>query len=146
VKYLLDFGSCVAATSGLWPRIAKRILLRAPGEVGLSSLSLASLARAAGEGRSPGRSRVALLEFLSPLAVLDFDAASALARAELASAGGELLFPGVELDEGDLLLAAQAVAHRLVLVTTKIEAFPRIRGLKTADWRAESLRRQAASP
>jgi tRNA(fMet)-specific endonuclease VapC len=139
VKYLLDFGSCVAATSGLWPRIAKRILLRAPGEVGLSSLSLASLARAAGEGRSPGRSRVALLEFLSPLAVLDFVAASALARAELASSRGEL-------DEGDLLLAAQAVAHRLVLVTTKIEAFPRIRGLKTADWRAESLRRRAASP
>ena len=44
---------------------------------------------------------------------------------------------GTPLDDFDLILAACALSHDLVLVTNKIRHFKRIQGLKLENWTQE---------
>jgi len=44
---------------------------------------------------------------------------------------------GVPLDDFDLILAACAMTHNLVLVTNNTKHFKRIEGLRMADWTSE---------
>lgn len=44
---------------------------------------------------------------------------------------------GNPLDDFDLILAASALAHNLILVTNNIKHFRRFEGLKIADWTSE---------
>ena len=44
---------------------------------------------------------------------------------------------GTPLDDFDLIVAACAITHNLILVTNNIKHFERIEGLKTQDWTYE---------
>jgi len=81
--------------------------------------------------RYPDRNRIALLEFLLPFALLDFDQAAAVEYGRI-----RLLLEskGQPIGPMDLLLAAQAKAHDLILVTNNEKEFARIEGLRLENW------------
>ena len=65
--------------------------------------------------------------------MLPFDRAAAELHAELRYG-----LRHAPIGERDLLIAATAVAHGVILVTGNAAAFNRVRGLQVEDWTQES--------
>jgi tRNA(fMet)-specific endonuclease VapC len=71
------------------------------------------------------------LEFLLPFTILDFDQAASAQYGQIRSL---LESKGRPIGPMDLLLAAQAKAHGLVLVTNNEKEFKRVKGLRVENW------------
>lgn len=96
-----------------------------PGEIAVSSLTVAALEAAARRSRDPVRNRRALAQFLLPLVVADFDAESARCLGRI---GGEAGFGGAQMAHS-LLLAAQALRLNATLVTAQPALYAGIDGV-----------------
>ncbi|MCX5643506.1 MAG: PIN domain-containing protein, partial [Phycisphaerae bacterium] len=81
------------------------------------------------------RNRVALLEFLFPFTILDFDQNASVDYGRIRSL---LESKGRPIGPMDLLLAAQAKSHNLILVTNNEKEFRRIEGLRIENWATAS--------
>jgi tRNA(fMet)-specific endonuclease VapC len=98
----------------------------------ISSISVAELQYGVYNSQNIEKNHVSLVEFLAPFEIIDFDDNDAeqfgKIRAELKKVG-ELIGPY------DMLIAAQALAKNLILVTNNTNEFKRIDGLKLEDWK-----------
>lgn len=128
---LLDTDACIAIIRGRAPAAVSRLRRRAPGTVGLSSITLAELRFGVEKSRDPGRNAVALAQFSAPLRVLPFDDAAAEAygvlRLRLESAG-------TPIGPLDTLIAAHALSLGLGVVTGNRREFARVPGLRIEPW------------
>ena len=85
------------------------------------------------ESRRPECKR-ALAAFLSSaIAVLDYSEQDAQAAGEIRA---ELERQGERIGEYDTLIAGQAFARNLILVTANTREFERVKGLVVEDWTA----------
>jgi tRNA(fMet)-specific endonuclease VapC len=78
------------------------------------------------------KNRIALTEFLAPFEILNFDDADAELFGRLRA---DLKSKGTIIGAYDMLIAAQALARNLILVTNNTGEFKRIIGLKLEDWK-----------
>jgi tRNA(fMet)-specific endonuclease VapC len=69
--------------------------------------------------------------FLGPLAILEFTSADAAAYAQVRA---RLERAGTPIGPFDTLIAAQAVARKLTLVTNNQREFARVSGLRLDNW------------
>jgi tRNA(fMet)-specific endonuclease VapC len=131
MNYLLDTNICIYIINRKPAAVLKKVQARQPGQIAISTITLAELEYGVAHSRYPQRNRMALLEFLLPFAILDFGQRAAmeygLIRASLES-------KGKPVGPMDLLLAAQAKAHNLILVTNNEKEFARIDGLRIENW------------
>jgi len=72
--------------------------------------------------------------FLRPLGILDFVSQDAAAYAEVRA---RLERAGTPIGPLDTLIAAQAVARKLVLVSNNEREFSRVAGLRIENWTTE---------
>jgi len=79
----------------------------------------------------PQQNYLALTQFLAPLRIRDFDKRAAHCYGELRAT---LENEGERIGAMDMLIAAQALADKLVLVTNNYREFGRIKGLSTESW------------
>lgn len=111
--------------------VTKRIRRHPPGHIAISSITIAELAYGVERSRFPDRNRIALLEFLFPFAILDFDPSAAseygLIRHSLETAGRSI-------GPLDLLLAAQPRSRNLVFVTNNEGELKGVQGLRIENW------------
>ena len=114
----------------------KKVESKQPGQIAISTITLAELEYGITRSRYPDRNRVALLEFLLPFTILDFDQA---ASAEYGHIRSLLESEGKSIGPMDLLLAAQARSHSLVLVTNNEKEFKRVEGLRFENWTKVSI-------
>jgi tRNA(fMet)-specific endonuclease VapC len=73
--------------------------------------------------------------FLRPLSILEFTSDDAAAYAQVRA---KLERAGTPIDPLDTLIAAQAVARKLVLVSNNEREFRRIAALHLQNWTSES--------
>lgn len=115
VRLLLDTSYCLFLIRTR-PRLVQVVFEHyRPGEIAVSSLSVAALEAAARRSHDPVRNRRALEQFLLPLTVVDFDAEAARCLGRI---GGEAGFGGGQMAHS-LLLAAQALRLNATLVTAQ---------------------------
>ena len=81
--------------------------------------------------RAAARALRLLENFLRPLRVLEFDSEDAIAYARIREA---LERKGKPIGPLDTLIAAQAVARGLTLVTNNEREFKRVPGLRVENW------------
>ncbi len=131
MAWLLDTDTCSFALKRKPPRLAERLASRAPTDVLVSTITVYELIT--GCENSPARERLlnAVSAFLSPFPKLPFSLEDAY-RAGLLRA--HLETRGVPIGPYDVLLAAQALAQGLTLVTGNVREFRRVKGLKLEDW------------
>ena len=98
----------------------------APGEIAISSLTLAALRARAQGSREPERNRRALDQFVLPLVVVDFDAEAAQWLGALAAGSSA---PG-DFAPQEAMLAAQALRLGAELVTSRPDLYEGIAGLR----------------
>jgi len=131
MTYLLDTNICIYIIKKKPAAVLKQVQSKQPGEIAISTISVAELEYGVARSHYPDRNRVALLEFLFPFTLLDFDQ---LASVEYGRIRSLLEFKGRPIGPMDLLLAAQAKSHNLILVTNNEKEFKRIDGLRIENW------------
>jgi tRNA(fMet)-specific endonuclease VapC len=129
--YLLDTNICIYIINKKPPAVVKRIQSKQPEQIAISSITKAELEYGVVRSRYPDRNRIALLEFLIPFMILDFDQMASVVYGWIRSF---LESKGKPIGPMDLLLAAQAKSRNMILVTNNEKEFNRIDGLQTENW------------
>ncbi len=128
MRYLLDSNAVIGLLAGE-PSLNKRIRRHAPQDFGVSAIAMHELSFGAFKSQrtAPNLGRVEGLQF----EIVEFDQddsrqAGAI-RAMLAAAG-------TPIGPYDVLIAGQAQARDLILVTRNTGEFSRVPGLRIEDW------------
>lgn len=131
MRFLLDTNVCIDMIRGKSDRILPRLRRCRPGDVGISSITLAELWHGVAKSRNPEGNAAALDGFLLPLDVLDFGEAAALAYGAIRASLEKV---GTPIGSMDTLIAAHAVSLGVTLVTSNTREFRRVRTLVVIDW------------
>lgn len=130
MKYLLDTDTCMAALRGD-PAVIAILSRWSPAECVVSTVTVYELEVGLAKCRDPGRERAKVARFLDTLRVVPFDHAAARVAAGI-RAGLEARGEGI--GPYDTLLAGQAVAGRLAIVTGNRGEYGRVPGLEVIGW------------
>ena len=131
MKYLLDTNTCIYIIKKKPPSAVERIRSKQPEDIALSTVTIAELEYGVYRSQKVDQNRIALLEFLVPLTILDFDQAAAAVYGSIRSS---IEARGTPIGPMDLLIAAQAMSHGLILVTNNEREFGRVDGLGIENW------------
>jgi tRNA(fMet)-specific endonuclease VapC len=131
MSFLLDTNICVYALNKRPPGVLDRLRAVGRSAVALSVITLLELRQGAEKSQQPSRSHARLDDFLRPMTVLHFDEEAALAGARIRAF---LERRGIPIGDLDSLIAAQALALSLTLVTNNLREFARVPGLRTVNW------------
>jgi tRNA(fMet)-specific endonuclease VapC len=131
VNYLLDTNICIYIINKKPASVLKRIQTKRPDQVAISTITQAELEYGLARSRFPERNRAALLQFLFPFRLLEFDQ---LAAVQYGTVRSDLESKGRPIGAMDMLIAAQAISRDLILVTNNEKEFGRVVGLKVENW------------
>jgi tRNA(fMet)-specific endonuclease VapC len=128
VKYLLDANAVIALLKGSANFVA-HLKRHKPPDVGVPSIVAHELFYGAYRSQrvAENLARVEALQF----EVLDFDREDARQAGQIRAA---MTLVGTPIGPYDVLIAGQALARNLTLVTHNLHEFKRVAGLKIADW------------
>ena len=129
--YLLDTCTLVAAMKGEPRALLNRLAALAPTQLHLSGIALSELMYGAAKSQRAAQVRAALDVVTQGFVPLSFEATDAAAYGRIRAA---LERKGTSIGPMDMLIAAQAVAHGLVLVTDNLREFRRVPGLRCENW------------
>jgi tRNA(fMet)-specific endonuclease VapC len=130
--YLLDTNICIFLTNGKPPQVLEQLKAVIGQPLFISNITVAELQFGVYNSLYPERNRISLLEFLAPFQLLDFDDTDAEQYGRIRK---NLKDRGMLIGPMDLLIAAQALAKQLTLVTNNTAEFKRIDGLRLEDWK-----------
>jgi tRNA(fMet)-specific endonuclease VapC len=133
MRFMLDTDSCIALIKRKPAQALRRIVSLAPGEAGISGVTLAELWFGVAKSAQAERNRLALDEFLLPLEIADFGAAAAGSYGKVRAA---LESAGTPIGPLDTQIGAHALSLGAVLVSHNTREFRRIPGIVVEDWLA----------
>ena len=128
-RFLLDTDTASFALRGQG-RVGERLLEKNPSQLCMSALTLAEL-RFGADAKESKRLHKLIDTFAESIANVPFDADAANRFGKVAAA---LSRAGTPIGTLDTLIAAQALALGLTLVTNNTEHFKRVPGLKIENW------------
>ena len=131
MRYLLDTNACVSYINGRAPSLREMFHSKTFSEIVVSSISKAEMYYGSQKSQRPARSRAEQDDFFQNIDSLPFDDAAA---EEYGSIRAYLERRGTPIGPHDMLIAAIARAHGLVVVTHNVREFMRIPGLNVEDW------------
>ncbi len=131
MRYLLDTNICIYIIKRKPEEVIKRFLKLKPDSIGISSISVSELYYGVAKSSKPNENTIALEQFILPLTVLNYNKEDSIAYGRL---GAKLESKGKLIGAMDMLIAAQALARELVLVTNNEREFKKIEGLSVENW------------
>lgn len=130
MSHVLHTNVCVRFLNGSHTELTERVLRASPRRLAISTVTVAELRYGARSSTRAEANLARLDVFFEGVGVYPFDDACADSFARLKSAQRRA---GKPLADFDLAIAATAMAHGAVLVTSD-RAFSRIAGLSLEDW------------
>lgn len=130
MKFLLDTDTCIYALKQN-EAVLQRLLAQSPQDVAVSVITEAELRTGAAKSAAAARTLHMIENFLRPLAILEFTSSDAVSYAQIRA---RLERAGTPIGPLDTLIAAQAVARKLVVVSNNKREFARVRGLQVQNW------------
>jgi len=130
--YLLDTNTCIFLKNKKPLHVLDKLKSVIDLGVYISSITVAELQFGVYNSQNIERNRISLTEFLAPFSIMDFDDNDAEQFGKIRS---KLKSEGQIIGPYDMLIAAQAVAKKLILVTNNTVEFSRISELKLEDWK-----------
>jgi tRNA(fMet)-specific endonuclease VapC len=129
-RYLLDTNTCIAVMRN-HPKAVQRMAAVPPGECAISTITAYELYTGVEKCSKPAQERAKVDLLLGTVHELAFESAAAKESARiraLLESQGQIIGPY------DLLLAGQALAGAMILVTANTKEFGRVPGLTLEDW------------
>ena len=131
MRYMLDTNICIYLIKQQPREVIDKFQEIAPGEVAISSVTVAEMMYGVAKSQHQGKNESALISFLAPLEIVDFGFKAAqhygIIRADLEKMG-------TTIGAYDLMIAAHALSLGLVLVTNNEREFQRIPDLVVENW------------
>jgi len=137
MRYLLDANAIIALLNDTTSPVARRVRRHAPRDFGVSAVVMHELYYGAFTSQRVEQNvaRVDALRF----SVLEFDEEDARQAGQIRA---HLASKGTPIGPYDVLIAGQAKARELTLVTHNTTEFQRVPGLKLEDWKGSPSPRQ----
>jgi len=134
--YLLDANAIIALLNDTTSPIARRVRRHAPRDFGVSALVVHELYYGGFKSQRVEQNvaRVDALQF----SVLELDEEDAREAGQIRA---HLASKGTSIGPYDVLIAGQAKARELTLVTHNTSKFRRVPGLKLEDWKGSTSQR-----
>jgi tRNA(fMet)-specific endonuclease VapC len=131
MRFLLDANAVIALLNDASSRAAQRARRQRPDDIAISAIVAHELFYGAFKSRRVTQN-VAVVDALQ-FVVLEFDREDARRAGEIRAL---LASRGSMIGPYDVLIAGQAVARDMILVTSNTNEFARVPGLRMEDWRA----------
>lgn len=131
MRLLLDTNICIYMIKNNPPEVRRQFEAYVPGDIGVSVITAAELYYGAAKSAAKERNAFALEAFFLPLELVPFDLESSLVYGKIRAA---LERQGTPIGGMDMLIAAQAIAHGVTLVTNNLKEFQRIPELRCETW------------
>ena len=131
MKYLLDTNICINLIRQKSHNLIKHLVACTPGEVVISTITVAELAFGVQKSSQIKKNQAALEQFLLPLEIADFNQQASEVYGTIRAT---LEREGNIIGAMDMLIGAHALSMDLTLVTHNISEFQRIPNLKFEDW------------
>jgi tRNA(fMet)-specific endonuclease VapC len=129
-RYLLDTNTCIAVLRN-HPKVLKRMASVTPGDCAVSSITSYELYTGVEKCANPAKERAKVELLLKMLAQAPFEDNAAKEAARIRAL---LESQGQSIGPYDLLLAGQALAYALILVTANTNEFHRVPNLILENW------------
>lgn len=133
IRYALDINAVITLLGQRSPELLARVEGSEPGSLAVSSIVAHELWFGAYRSQKVEFNLETLRLLFADLPILDFDREDARAAGEIRA---ELMRRGTPIGPYDVLIAGQAKARQLTLVTNNTGAFARVADLSLADWTA----------
>lgn len=130
-KWLLDTNAVIALVARRSEPLLRRVEASEPGALAISSIVAHELYFVAYRSQKVEFNLETLRLLFTDLEILDLDQEDARAAGEIRA---ELARRGTPIGPYDLLIAGQAMARGLPLVSNNTAEFQRIAGLRLEDW------------
>ena len=130
-RYLLDANAVIALLNNIDSSLARRTRLHKPGDIAISAIVTHELFYGAFKSKRR-QHNVDLIDSLH-FAILDFSKDDARQAGELRAI---LAVKGTPIGPYDVLIAGQAKARNMTLVTSNVSEFKRVPGLRIEDWQS----------
>jgi len=131
MAWLLDTNAVIALVTRRSDALLRRVEAMAPGALALSSIVAHELYFGAYRSQKIEFNLETLRLLFADLVILDLDQEDARTAGEIRAA---LARQGTPIGPYDVLIAGQAKARGLTLVTSNLSEFQRVDGLKLEDW------------
>lgn len=132
--YLLDSNICIFLIRNKTLLLRERIKMYSPSLLHLSVITVAELEYGAAKSKTPVKEHQAVLDFVSPFKIINFNPNDAenfgLIRSYLEK-------KGTPIGPYDMEIAAQAMTNNLIVVTNNVGEFERVPWIKVEDWTKE---------
>lgn len=129
MRYLLDANAVIALLNDTTSKAAQRARQEKPGDLAMSAIVAHELFYGAFKSRRTAQN-VALVDALQ-FVVLEFDKEDARQAGQVRAF---LADKGTPIGPYDVLIAGQAMARNMILVTHDTAEFGRVPGLRIEDW------------
>ncbi len=130
MTHLLDTDTCIGVLRQR-PGVVQRLSLLAPTDCAVSMVTVYELFCGVEKARDPANERQKVERFVSVVIELPLDRSAAETAARIRA---DLERQGQPIGPYDLLIAGQALASGLTLVTNNRQEFQRVIGLKLEAW------------
>lgn len=130
MKFLLDTDTCIYALKQN-QSVLGQLLSKSREDILLSVISEGELRTGAAKSSSPIKTLRLIENFLRPLTIIDFTSDDAVAYARIRA---KLERAATPIGPLDTLIASQAVARKLTLVSSNEREFRRVSGLHVENW------------
>ncbi|MEQ9353949.1 MAG: type II toxin-antitoxin system VapC family toxin [Coleofasciculus chthonoplastes F1-TOW-03] len=131
IRFLLDTNICIYIIRQKPANVLAKFQSLSPSDIGVSSITVAELEYGAYKSQRQEQNRAALSQFIMMLEILPFDVQTTQTYGKMRA---ELEKMGMVIGAMDLLIACQALAHNITLVTNNVKEFSRIPGLTWENW------------
>ena len=131
IRYMLDTNMIAYVRNRHPVCVLHKLQQHDPSEICISSITLAELEFGIFNSSKPAQNRLALMMFLSNIAILPFDSAAAFDYGEIRH---YLKTRGIIISGNDMLIAAHARSSGITLVTHNTREFSRVQNLTLEDW------------
>jgi tRNA(fMet)-specific endonuclease VapC len=131
MRYLLDASAVIALLNDRSSRLARRARRESPNDLAISVIVAHELFYGAYKSARVDRN-LTLIDALR-FAVLDFDVEDARRAGEIRAL---LAGKGTPIGAYDVLIAGQALARGMILVTQNTREFIRVPGLRIENWQS----------
>ncbi len=131
MHYMLDTNVCIEVIRKKNQNVLQHITKHAISDIVVSTITVAELQYGVHKSAAVQQNQQALHQFLIPFLFLDFDYAATRTYGSIRTA---LESQGTPIGSLDMLIAAQALTHSLILVTSNTKEFQRVPHLQIEDW------------
>ncbi len=130
MTHLLDTDTCIGVLRQR-PGMVQRLSQLVPTDCAVSMITVYELFCGVEKAQNPASERQKIERFVSAIIELPFERAAAETAARIRM---NLELQGQIIGPYDLLIAGQALASGLTLVTNNVQEFQRVTGLRLESW------------